>query len=40
MLAIELADIISAELDFKLDTVTYHSDSKVALGYICNKTRL
>ena len=39
VLAVELADLISAELDLQLDTITYFSDSKVVLGYICNETR-
>lgn len=39
MLAVELGDLISAELDLQLDAVTYYSDSKVVLGYICNETR-
>ncbi len=38
-LAVELADLISAELDLQLDAITYYSDSKVVLGYICNETR-
>lgn len=37
--AVELADLVSAELDLQLDAVTYYSDSKVVLGYICNETR-
>lgn len=39
MLAVELADLVSAELDLQLDAVTYYSDSKVVLGYINNETR-
>ncbi|RXN14933.1 hypothetical protein ROHU_008863 [Labeo rohita] len=39
VLAVELADLISAELDLQLDAITYYSDSKVVLGYICNETR-
>ncbi|XP_036003032.1 uncharacterized protein LOC118566091 isoform X2 [Fundulus heteroclitus] len=39
VLAVELADLVSAELDLQLDDVTYYSDSKVVLGYICNETR-
>ena len=37
VLAVELADLISAELDLQLDDIIYYSDSKVVLGYICNK---
>lgn len=39
VLAVELADLISAELDLHVDAVTYFSDSKVVLGYIYNETR-
>ncbi len=39
VLAVELADLISAKLDLQLDAITYYSDSKVVLGYICNETR-
>lgn len=39
VLAVELADLISAELDLQLDATTFHSDSKVVLGYIFNETR-
>ncbi|XP_034053860.1 uncharacterized protein LOC117533931 [Gymnodraco acuticeps] len=39
VLAVELADVILAELDLQLHAVTYYSDSKVVLGYICNETR-
>lgn len=37
--AVELADLISTELDLSLDAVTYYSDSKVVLGYVHNETR-
>lgn len=39
VLAVELSDLISAELDLQLNAVTYYTDSKVVLGYICNETR-
>ena len=39
VLAVELADLISAELDHQLNPTTYYSDSKVVLGYIYNETR-
>ena len=39
MLAVELADLVSAELDLQLDAVNYYSDSKVVLGYNNNETR-
>lgn len=39
VLAVELADLISTELDLHLDAVTYFSDSKVVLGYVYNESR-
>ncbi|KAM9385740.1 LOW QUALITY PROTEIN: glutamate receptor 3-like [Pholidichthys leucotaenia] len=39
VLVVELTDLISSELDLHLDVVTYYTDSKVVLGYICNETR-
>lgn len=39
VLAVELVDLVSAELDLQLNTVTNYSDSKVVLGYIYNETR-
>ena len=39
VLAVELADLISTELDLQIDATTFHTDSKVVLGYICNETR-
>ncbi|XP_034396072.1 uncharacterized protein LOC117735512 [Cyclopterus lumpus] len=39
VLGVELADLISAELDLQLDATTFHSDSKVVLGYISNESR-
>uniref|UniRef100_G3NZ93 DUF5641 domain-containing protein n=1 Tax=Gasterosteus aculeatus TaxID=69293 RepID=G3NZ93_GASAC len=39
VLGVELADLISTELDLQLDATTFHSDSKVVLGYISNETR-
>ncbi|XP_073769028.1 uncharacterized protein [Danio rerio] len=39
VLAVELADLISVNLDLQFDAVTYYTDSKVVLGYICNETR-
>ncbi len=35
----QLADLISAELDLPIDSITYYSDSKVVLGYIYHETR-
>nr|XP_024655484.1 uncharacterized protein LOC101465727 [Maylandia zebra] len=39
VLAVELADLISDELDCKLDHTTFYTDSKVVLGYIYNESR-
>lgn len=39
VLAVELADLISTELDLSLDAVIYYSDSKVVLGYVHNETQ-
>lgn len=39
VLAVELADLISSEIDMQLDAITFYTDSKVVLGYIYNETR-
>ena len=39
VLAVELAEVLSAELDILVDDVKLFSDSKVVLGYIFNDTR-
>nr|XP_054593164.1 uncharacterized protein LOC129160055 [Nothobranchius furzeri] len=39
VLAVELADLVSTEMDLQLHTMSYHSDSKVVLGYIYNENR-
>lgn len=39
VLAVELADLISSELDMQIDAMTFYTDSKVVLGYICNEPR-
>lgn len=39
VLATELAEIISIQLDIPLDSMHYYTDSKVVLGYISNCTR-
>jgi hypothetical protein len=39
VLATELWQIISEQLDLKRESVTFYSDSKVTLGYIHNETR-
>lgn len=35
----EIAETIEDEIDTKLDAVSFYSDSKVVLGYICNESR-
>lgn len=37
--AVDLADLISNEVDIELDNTTFYTDSKVVLGYIYNETR-
>lgn len=37
VLAVEVADLISSEMDMDLDTITFYTDSKVVLGYIHNQ---
>ena len=39
VLAVELAELISSEIDMQLNNTTFYSDSKVVLGYIKNETR-
>lgn len=39
VLAVELADLISSELDLQIDATTFYVDSKVVLGYIHNESR-
>ncbi|KAM4691904.1 uncharacterized protein WCC33_016712 [Rhinophrynus dorsalis] len=39
VLAVELAELIENEIDCKLETIRIFTDSKVVLGYICNKKR-
>lgn len=39
VLAVEMADLILDELDFKPDAVKFFCDSKVVLGYICNDSK-
>lgn len=39
VLAVELAEIISSEIDMRLDDIVFYSDSKVVLGYISNDSR-
>lgn len=39
VLAVEVGEVISETLNIPLENVRYHSDSRVVLGYINNKTR-
>lgn len=39
VLAVETAELIVEELDLKLDSIRFFTDSKVILGYIHNETR-
>lgn len=39
VLAVELADTLVEELDMKVHTVKFYTDSRVVLGYICNTNR-
>lgn len=39
VLAVEIAELVSRELNVKIDDVRFYTDSKVVLGYIHNITR-
>ena len=39
VLAVEIAELIVAEMDVAFDNITYYTDSKVVLGYIHNQSR-
>ncbi|XP_061185158.1 uncharacterized protein LOC133193208 [Saccostrea echinata] len=39
VLAVELGEMLSKELDLPLEDITYYSDSKVVLGYLSNERR-
>lgn len=39
VLAVEIAELVSRELDVKLDVMRFYTDSKVVLGYIHSVTR-
>lgn len=39
VLAVEIAELVSRELDVNLDDMRFYTDSKVVLGYINNTTR-
>lgn len=39
VLAVEMADLIVAELDIEIHAVKFYTDSKIVLGYIHNASR-
>ena len=39
VLSVEIADFVPKQLDVTVHNVRYYTDSKVVLGYICNRTR-
>lgn len=39
VLAVELGEMLSKELNLPLEDITYYSDSKVVLGYLSNERR-
>ncbi len=39
VLAVELAELITKELDLELTAVKFYTDSKIVLGYIQNTSR-
>ncbi|XP_033119843.1 uncharacterized protein LOC117119135 [Anneissia japonica] len=39
LLAVEVADLVNTELEFKIDASFFYTDSRVVLGYITNQTR-
>eukprot|EP00079_Xenopus_tropicalis_P026785 XP_012820751.2 PREDICTED: uncharacterized protein LOC101731053 [Xenopus tropicalis] len=39
VLAVEMAELITSEIDLQLSEAEFYTDSKVVLGYICNETR-
>lgn len=39
VLAVKIAELVTRELDVKLDDMQFNTDSKVVLGYIHNETR-
>lgn len=39
VMAVEIAEFVTDNLDRKLDTVKFYSDSRVVLGYVTNQTR-
>lgn len=39
VLAVDIAEFVVSELHLKIDSVTFFTDSRIVLGYICNETR-
>ena len=39
VLAVELGELITSEIDLQLHVTVYYIDRKVVLGYICNETK-
>lgn len=39
VLAVELSELLTEEIDIKIDKTTFYTDSKVVLGYINNQHR-
>lgn len=39
VLAVEIAEVIRSEMDTRIDSFTFYTDSKVVLGYIYNQTK-
>ncbi|XP_051788795.1 uncharacterized protein LOC114659410 [Erpetoichthys calabaricus] len=39
VLAVEIAEVVSEEIDFQLNSTSFYTDSKVVLGYIHNQSR-
>lgn len=39
VMAVEIAEFVTDNLDRKIDTVKFYSDSRVVLGYVTNQTR-
>nr|XP_054596974.1 uncharacterized protein LOC129163443 [Nothobranchius furzeri] len=39
VMAVEMAEVISEEIDHQIDKISFYTDSKVVLGYISNQSR-
>lgn len=39
VLAMEITELAASEMDISLHAMKFYTDSRVALGYICNQTR-